>query len=297
MTYFRNLPNIQYESFLSNKQSSQDYILIKNIFRRCKIRDDLKNIFTVFNKYEIKDGQRPELVALEVYGSVEYDWIVITTSGITNIRNDWPLSNKDLFNYCQRIYDDINEIHHYETIEIKDDRGRIVLPAGKIVGSDFKISYYDSYGALYTNNISLKINNAKATNSSNIGSSQIFVLTDTISIIVGDYYFDGENKIKITGVNLQSIELESPITQSIDSGDILTFDRHNVSIISNPIIPVTNYEYETNKNEEKRLIYILKPEYLNEALKDMKRELFYDLSSQYIDENTIKTENTYNTLP
>ena len=297
MRYFRQLPNIQYESFLSDKQSSQDYILVKNIFRRCKIRDDLQNILTIFNSYEIKDGQRPELVALEVYGSIEYDWVVITTSGITNIRDQWPLSNKDLYEYCQRIYDDMDGIHHYETIEIKDDQGRLILPSGKIVNSNFKISYYDSFGALYTNNTSLKIHTATATNNSNIASNTIYVLTNKSNIIVGDFYFDGNNKIKITQVNLQSIELESPITQSVTKDQILTFDRHNVSTIANPIIPVTNYEYESKKNNDKRLIYILKPEYLSEVIKDMKRELFYDLSSQYIDDTTIKTENTYNTLP
>jgi hypothetical protein len=297
MRYFRQLPNIQYESFLSDKQSSQDYILVKNIFRRCKIRDDLRNTLTIFNSYEIKDGQRPELVALEVYGSIEYDWVVITTSGITNIRDQWPLSNKDLYEYCERLYDDMNGVHHYETIEIKDDQGKLILPSGKIVNSNFIISYYDFFGALYTNNTSFKIHTAKAINNSNIASNEIYVLTNKSNIIVGDFYFDGNNKIKITQVNLQSIELESPITQSVIKDQTLTFDRHNVSTIANPVIPVTNYEYESKKNDDKRSIYILKPEYLSEVLKDMTRELFYDLSSQYIDDTTIRTENTYNTLP
>jgi hypothetical protein len=60
---------------------------------------------------------------------------------------------------------------------------------------------------------------------------------------------------------------------------------------------VSNYEYETIINNKKSLIYILKPQYLQTVLKDMRRELFYDESSQYIDQQTIKTENTYNTLP
>ena len=88
MTYFRELPNVRYQSFLKDKQSSKDYILIKNIFRRAKIRDDLQSVFTIFQKYEIIDGTRPDVVAEEVYGSSAYDWIVITTSGIVNIKED-----------------------------------------------------------------------------------------------------------------------------------------------------------------------------------------------------------------
>jgi len=297
MTYFRQLPNVQYQSFLSDKQSSQDYLLVKNLFRRCKIRDDLHSTFTLFYKYEIPDGHRPELVAFDVYGSQEYEWVVIITSGITNIRDEWPLSNKNLYDYCERIYDDMNAVHHYETLEVKDDQGRLILPSGKIVNSDFKISYYDTFGAFYTNDTSIKTYTAKATQNSNIGSNQIFLSSSKSGFVFGDYYFDGSNKIKITKINLQSIELESPITESVNQNDILTFDRTNVTTIANPLVPVTNYEYETKKNEEKRLIYILRPEYLSEVSKDMRRELFYELSSQFIDEQTIKTENTYNTLP
>jgi hypothetical protein len=215
MTYFRELPNVQYQSFLSDKQSSQDYLLVKNIFRRAKIRDDLQNVLTLFNKYTIIEGARPELVAEEVYGSVEYDWVVIISAGITNLRDQWPLSNKDLYRYCERIYgNDLNSIHHYETKEVKDNNGRLILSAGQIVNSNFTISNPNS--------------------------------------------------------PLQTL---------------------------NPVVGISNYEYETIKNNEKSLIYLLKPQYLQTALKDMRRELFYDESSQYIDQQTIRTENTYNTLP
>jgi hypothetical protein len=212
MTYFRELPNVQYQSFLSDKQSSHDYLLVKNIFRRAKIRDDLQNTVTIFNKYNIIDGTRPELVAEEIYGSVEYDWVVVVSSGITNLRDQWPLSNKDLYRYCERIFgNDLNAIHHYETTEVKDNKGRLILSAGQIVNSNFTIP----------------------------------------------------NPL-------------APLS---------------------PVIGISNYEYETIKNNEKSSIYLLKPQYLQTVLKDMRRELFYDESSQYIDQQTIRTENTYNTLP
>ena len=92
MSYFRELPNVEYQSFLSSAKSSDNYVLIKNLFRRVKLREDLQNVFTIFNKYEIRDGARPELVAQEFYGSEEYDWVVIVSAGITHIRNEWPLS-------------------------------------------------------------------------------------------------------------------------------------------------------------------------------------------------------------
>ena len=63
MGYFRELPNLLYPSFLPEKTSSLDYIEVKNVFRRVKVRDDLYNNFVVFQKYEIPEGARPDTVA------------------------------------------------------------------------------------------------------------------------------------------------------------------------------------------------------------------------------------------
>ena len=69
MGYFRELPNLLYPSFLPEKTSSLDFIEVKNIFRRVKVRDDLYKNFVVFQKYEIPEGARPDTVAEDVFGS------------------------------------------------------------------------------------------------------------------------------------------------------------------------------------------------------------------------------------
>lgn len=151
MTYFRELPNVEYQSFLSDRKSSDQYLLVKNIFRRVKIRDDLYNVFTIFDKYQIPDGSRPDLVAEEIYGSAQYDWVVLVSAGITRVRDEWPLSDKQVYDYSEEIYgDDLNSIHHYETKEVRDSKGKLILPEGKVVDSDFKLSYFDG-GKTYTN--------------------------------------------------------------------------------------------------------------------------------------------------
>jgi hypothetical protein len=223
MTYFRELPNIEYQSFLSDVKSSDQYLVAKNLFRRVKLRDDLQNVFTVFDKYQIPDGSRPELVAEELYGSVQYDWVVLVSAGITRIRDQWPLSDRQVYDYSEEVYGDkINAVHHYETTEIKDSQGRLILPAGKVVDADFKISYYDN-GNLYTNESTL-------------------------------------------GTNIVNI--------------------------ANPIIGISNYEYEVLKNNEKRGIYVLKPVYLQQVINDTRKAMTYDVSSQYVNNKLIKTENT-----
>jgi len=215
MGYFRELPELDYQSFLSDSNSSSKYLRVKNLFRRTKIRDDLQNVFTIFNKYEIKEGARPDTVAEEFYGSAELDWVVIITAGIINVRNDWPLSSKELYDYSLEVYgDSLNDVHHWETKEIKDLNGKLILPKGKVVNSDFTIPNPDVYNA-------------------------------TI----------------------------------------------------NPVAYVTNYDYEVINNNKKRSIYILKREYLQQFLNDMRNEMIYSPSSQYVNDDLIRTENTRVTMP
>ena len=140
MGYFRELPNLRYPSFLPEKTSSLDYVEVKNIFRRVKLRDDLQNSFTVFDKYEIPEGARPDIVAEELYGNAEFDWIVLTVAGILNVRNQWPLNNRDLYNYCLDKYgESLNSNRFFETTEVKDSNDRLILPKGKVVDSNFTI--------------------------------------------------------------------------------------------------------------------------------------------------------------
>ena len=145
MSYFKELPNLEYPSFLSDKNSSLDYIEVKNIFRRIKLRDDLQSAFTLFDKYEIPMGYTPDMVADEEYGSSELDWVVLITAGIINVRNEWPLSDSDIYNFALDKYGgNINATRFYETKEIKDSDKKIILPKGKVVDSDFVFTYYDN---------------------------------------------------------------------------------------------------------------------------------------------------------
>ena len=141
MSYFRELPNLLYQSNLLDKVSSRDYVLIKNIFRRVKLQDYLTDKIAFFDKYTILDMQRPDNVAEIFYGQQDLDWVVILTAGITNIKDEWPLSNYDLYRYVENKYGltEVNNVHHYETIEVRDNRGRLILPGGQIVDQDFKI--------------------------------------------------------------------------------------------------------------------------------------------------------------
>ncbi len=184
--YFKQLPKLRYPSFLSDKNSSLDYVDAKNLFRRVKLREDLQNILTLFDKYEIPEGFRPENVAEELYGNQKLDWVVIISSGIVNIRNEWPLSNNDLYEYSLLKYgDDLNATHHFETVEVKDSRGRVVLESGNRVNQDFKLFYQDG-GEVKTNDLT------------KLGTN-VVAIEDPVASISNYLYetFENENKRNI----------------------------------------------------------------------------------------------------
>ena len=140
MTYFRELPNLNYQSFLKDRNNSTDFIQVKNIFRRAKLRDDLSYIFTSLIRYYIRDGFRPDTVAEEIYGDAGLDWVIITSANIINIRDQWPLDSREMYNYASNKYgNDLNQIRHYVTTEVKDSNGRLVFPKGKVVDAGFTI--------------------------------------------------------------------------------------------------------------------------------------------------------------
>ena len=142
MSYFKHFPNILYQSPLSDKISSGDFIAVKNIFRRTKLKDYLQGSVSVFNKYIIEDGERPDTISELLYGSSRYDFVVVLTAGITNINHQWPIQDFQVYDVTLAKYGSetkMNEVHHYETYEIKDSQGRQILPPDLIVDEKFKI--------------------------------------------------------------------------------------------------------------------------------------------------------------
>lgn len=145
MAYFRFLPDIQYISPFESRQSNDEYVLAKNLFKRIKISDDGSGAAFLFNKYVIGEGERPDTVSAKVYGNSNYDWLVIVAAGIINQRDEWPLSSQELYEFALNKYgNDLTAIKHYRTTEVKDSNGRLILPAGQIVDKNFTIANPDN---------------------------------------------------------------------------------------------------------------------------------------------------------
>lgn len=143
--YFKRLPNIKYQNLLE-LDSPGLKVDAKNIFRRAKLREDILSQTTYFEDYFIVGDERPDNVAEKVYGDSDLDWVVLITNNILNIQNEWPMPTNLYNDYLLEkygSYEEIYEIHHYESKRIKNSNGTIVFPEKLIVQENHTVEYYD----------------------------------------------------------------------------------------------------------------------------------------------------------
>ena len=211
MNYFDLFPNVQLPSFSDKRNYSKDYITVKNLFKRGKVREDFFQNVTAFYQYTILGDDRPDNVADKVYEDDQLDWVVLIGNNIINIRDEWPMSQYDFQRYLENKYDTVqlSQIHHYETKEIRSPDDKLLLQSGLTVDSDFTFSY--SYnGSIY-----------------------------------------------------------------------------NI----NEVTSVSYFQHEVNKNDAKRNIYLVRPEYVNTVISDMREIMTYTDSSQFINRKLKKGDN------
>ena len=209
--YFRQLPNLNYPSLKNDRTSAYDYQVVKNIFKRAVIRNDIFDEVTAFTKYSVIGDERPDNVADNFYNDSTLDWVVLTTNNIVHVRDEWPMGNQDFLTYLNGKYTEaqLANIHHYETKVIRDSNGKLIQPSGLTVPADHSISFVDN------------------------------------------------------GV----LREESSLTS------------------------FTFLEHETNVNDNKRNINVLKSEYLNFFLESFEEIMEYKPSKQFVTDSLKKTEN------
>lgn len=137
-SYFSYLPNIELAVRpIQFPWSEQQYKVAKNIFRRFKINDSALDTAMYFRKLTVTDADRPDVISQKVYGTSDYDWVILMSNNVINPYFDWPMSQPVLDDYINQKYAAPYEVKHYETREVKNSAGATVLPEGQIVDESF----------------------------------------------------------------------------------------------------------------------------------------------------------------
>ena len=206
-SYFRQVPEFEYISRLPDGKNIGDFVVVKNLFKRVEIRQDILQNLAYFTQYKIQGDDRPDLVAFKNYGDETLDWLVLLSNNIMNIQNEWPMTNAAFNDFLIKkygSYEKIEGIHHYESQEVKNANNVVLIRKGIEVPADYKLEYYETKTGQYVT----KFNIADA---------------------------------------------------------------------------ITNYTYELRKEENKRNIYLLKPEYAELVINEIQTLMPYKKgSAQYV---------------
>lgn len=252
--YFRFLPEFDYITRGRENLSADDYTRVKNLFVRGYINDEIYGQITIFDRYIIEGDDRPDTVAYKLYNDPNLDWTILLSNNILNVYSEWPLSKQNFDSFLLEKYGSYSkayETRYYETLEIKNSDGVVLLPAG------------------------LKV------------SSQYIDFDEKITVERGTGEFDidtGEEILEIVTIdNPNYLKLKPTYFRYFDtaSGKDITYTE--------VIKSISNYDYELKINEEKRQIYVLKKEYMGIIL-DQIEEIFQykEGSRQYVSESLKK---------
>ena len=188
--YFSYVPDFDYVSRLPDAKIS-DYLPVKNLFKRGKLRDDIFQDLAFFTKYQIQGDDRPDNVAYKIYGDSDLDWVVLLSNNIVNIQSEWPLPQRDFDRYIlekYETYEKLNDTHHYETKEVKNTIGAIIVPEGLQVPSDYSVTYYDWYqsGEVTRSDITTEVTNLDYEEKLDNNKRSIFLLKKIYLNVVQD---------------------------------------------------------------------------------------------------------------
>ena len=201
----KRLPDLFYN--FSSRPLDSDYLLVKNIWRRAQILVEYKTQVTLFTEANVKDGERPEDVATRLYRNPYYNWVILVINDITDVYAQWPKSVQQLQDFINQKYTNPMATKHHVTTEVKDANGNIIVPAGKVVPSNYQIAYYNGSNTVTAIPVA-SVTNATYETELNSKKQNIQVVKPELIEDFVSVYYDIANK----GKNERSVTSAADIT-------------------------------------------------------------------------------------
>ena len=114
--YFERFPLIPYDSV-----GNGDFKYVTNLLKRVGVRAKVKTNISVFDTYDVKEGETPEMIADKLYDDPELHWVVLLMNDISDRYHQWPLNHNQFIAHINDKYSDIDAVHHYEIEQTSGD--------------------------------------------------------------------------------------------------------------------------------------------------------------------------------
>lgn len=250
--YFNQFPKIFYD--FPNYSGDDTFLqVLTDITANVRIRKAILENITLYDEYDMMEGETPEIIAERIYGNAEYHWIIMLANQRYDYLADFPLTSVELEEHVKDKYgaDHVNDIHHYEKDGIIDEASATVKIPGELIKS-------------------LKVNDFIA--EAPIANARITSLdyTNKIAVVKMDYgRFQEGAAVTVNGVRFDK-SLNKNVFTSIFNFQIPV----NGFELNESYTPITNHEYEVIQNEKKRRIKIISPKLVEQILREYKKLMF-----------------------
>ena len=114
--YFANFPLIPYDNY-----GTGDFRLTPNILKRIAVRANIKTTTSLFDTYDVKEGETPEMIADKLYGNPEFHWVVLMMNDVVDRYHQWPMSRRQFLAHLNDKYTNVDGVHHYEISQSSGD--------------------------------------------------------------------------------------------------------------------------------------------------------------------------------
>ena len=114
--YFKSFPVIFYDSV-----GNLEFKDVTNLLRRVGLRTKVKANSLLYDTYNVKEGETPEMIAHKLYGDTELHWVILIINDITDRYHQWPMTGGQFLDYLNDKYTNPDGIHHYESTQTSGD--------------------------------------------------------------------------------------------------------------------------------------------------------------------------------
>lgn len=246
--YFSNFPKIYYD--FQQDVTSESLQILADITANVRFRKEVLENITLYDEYDMMEGETPEIVAEKIYGNAQLHWIIMLFNERYDYLSDFPMTNAELYEFCIDKYgeDHLEDVHHYEKDGIITN-GVATLEVSSDIAQSAKPN--DIINGLPKTSATVK---------------QVDLTTNTLILNMSFGRFIEGQEAALNGVRYDA---------SIDTNIYSTIANFTVGsdafAVNSAYSLVTNYEYELNENEKKRRIKLISPTLVNQIVSEFNK--------------------------
>ena len=114
--YFANFPVIPYDSV-----GDYNFKIVTNLLKRVVVRSKVKANTSLYDTYDVKEGETPEILADKLYGDPEFHSVILLFNDITDVYHQWPQNQNQFLACINDKYSNVDATHHYEISQTSGD--------------------------------------------------------------------------------------------------------------------------------------------------------------------------------